>query len=257
MTHLSVFLSATFVHCGLLLLLLFSSASFLEMTAAAFALLLADTFPDPPPSPGALLLSSAEFKLTSFLPIFTVMVTVSPAVTCWAAPVVPPAFLASVLVAFFSSLAETSDWKNWILDCSVFATVVEERGAGDGLVAAAAAEEVVVNVGPEGACEVTGLEAKDVQVSLAVEESAETGRAGGGDGAESVLEKLGGVLVLSFCHVGPSLEEMSVLVFLGSLGGVGLESEVFVGKSLREGQLVMGASDLSKHNAFSVTLNSA
>lgn len=99
MTHLSVFLSATFVQGGLLLL--FSSASFLEMNAAAFALLLSDTFPDPPPTPDALLLS-AEFKLTSFLPIFTVMVTVSPAVTCWTAPVPLPAFLASELVAFFS-----------------------------------------------------------------------------------------------------------------------------------------------------------
>lgn len=249
MTHLSVFLSATFVHAGLLLL--FSSASFLEMNAAAFALLLSDTFPDPEPTPDALLLSSAELKLTSFLPIFTVMVTASPAVTCWTAPVPMPAFLASLLVAFFSLLAESSDWKNWILDCSVFATVVEVRGAGVGLAAAAAAaEEVVVNVDPEGACEVTGLGAKDVRLSLAAEERAETGREGGGDGVESVLEKLGGVLALSFCHVGPSLEEMSMLVLLGSRGGVGLETEVFVGKSLRGGQLVMGASDLSKHNAF-------
>lgn len=248
MTHLSVFLSATFVHVGLLLLL-FSSASFLEMNAAAFALLLSDTFPDPEPTPDALLLSSAELKLTSFLPIFTVMVTASPAVTCCTAPVPMPAFLASLLVAFL--LVESSDWKNWILDCSVFATVVEVRGAGVGLAAAAAAaEEVVVNVDPEGACEVTGLGAKDVRLSLAVEESAETGREGGGDGVESVLEKLGGVLALSFCHVGPSLEEMSMLVLLGSRGGVGLETEVFVGKSLRGGQLVMGASDLSKHNAF-------
>lgn len=239
-THLSVFLSATFVHGGLLLL--FSSASFLEMNAAAFALLLSDTFPDPPPTPDAPLLSSAEFKLTPFLPIFTVAVTVSPAVTCWTAPAPLPAFLASVLVA----LAESSDWKNWILDCSVFATVVEVRGAGVGLAAAG----VVVNVGPGGTCEVTGLEAKDVRLSLAAEERAETGREGGGDGVESVLEKLGGAAALSFCHVGPSLEEMSMLVLLGSLGGVGLETGVFVGKSLRGGQLVMGDSDLSKHNAF-------
>lgn len=248
MTHLSVFLSATFVQGGLLLL--FSSASFLEMNAAAFALLLSDTFPDPPLTPDALLLS-AEFKLTSSLPIFTVMVTVSPAVTCWTAPVPLPAFLASELVAFFSLLAESSDWKNWILDCSVFATVVEVRGAGVGLVAAAAAAEaVVVNVGPGDACEVTGLGAKDVRVSLATEERAETGREGGGDGVEIVLEKLGGLLALSFCHVGPSLEEMSTLVLLVSRGGVGLETEVFVGKSLRGGQLVMGVSDLSKHKAF-------
>lgn len=246
MTHLSVFLSTTFVHAGLLLLL-FSSASFLEMNAAAFALLLSDTFPDPPPTPGAILLSSAELTLTSFLPIFTVMVTVSPAVTCWTAPVPLPAFLASELVAFFSSLAESSDWKNWILDCSVLATVVEVRGAGVGL----------VNVGPEGACEVTGLEAKDVRLSLAAEESAETWREGGGDGVESALEKLGGVLALSFCHVGPSLEEMSMLVLLGSLGGAGLETEVLVGKSRRGGQVLTGASDLSKHNAFSDTPNSA
>lgn len=247
MTHLSVFLSATFVQGSLLLL--FSSASFLEMNAAAFALLLSDTFPVPPPTPDTLVLSSAEFKLTSFLPIITVVVTVSPAVTCWTAPVPLPAFLASVLVAFFSLLTESSDLKNWILDCTVFATVVEVRGAGVGLVAAAPAEAVVVNVGPEGACEVTGLEAKDVRLSLAAEERAEAGREGGGDGVESVLEKLGGVLALSFCHVGPSLEEMSLLVLLGSLGGVGLETGVFVGKSLRGGQLVMGASDLSKDNA--------
>lgn len=226
------------------------------MNAAAFALLLSDTFPDPEPTPDALLLSSATFKLTSFLPIFTVMVTASPAGTCGTAPVPLPAFLASVLVAFFSLLAELSDWKNWILDCSVFATVDEVRGAGVGQ-AAAAAEAVVVSVGPEGACEVPGLEAKDVRLSLAAEERAETGREGGGEGVESVLEKLGGVLALSFCHVGPSLEEMSMLVLLGSRGGVGLETGVIVGKSRRGGQLVMGASDLSKHNTFQVTLNSA
>lgn len=175
------------------------------------------------------------------------MVTVCPAVACWTAPVPLPAFLVSVSVAFFSLLVESSDWKNWILDCSVFATVVEVRGAGVGLAAAAAA--VVVNIGPQGDCEVTGLEAKEVRLSFAAEERAETGREGGGDGVESVLEKLGGVLPLSFCHVGPSLEEMSMLVLLGSRGGVGLEPEVLGGKSLKGGQVPAGASSLSKHSA--------
>lgn len=69
------FFSTTFVHDGLLLF----SASFLEMNAAAFtlllSLLLSDACLDPPPDPDALVLSSTGFKLTSFFPTFTVMVT--------------------------------------------------------------------------------------------------------------------------------------------------------------------------------------
>lgn len=82
MTYLSVFFSATVVHDGLLLLLLFSSASFLEMKAAAdaFVLLVSHTFPESPPTPAALALSPPVFKLTfaSFLPVpptFTSTVT--------------------------------------------------------------------------------------------------------------------------------------------------------------------------------------
>lgn len=74
-THFSVFFSTTFVQDGLLL---FSSVSFLEMKAAAWALLLwlllSGTFPDPPAAPDALGFSST--KLRSFLPTVTVMVPV-------------------------------------------------------------------------------------------------------------------------------------------------------------------------------------
>lgn len=77
-THFSdsVFFRTIFVHDGLLLF----SDSFLEINAAALTLLLSllpsDTCPDPPPNPDALGLSSTDFKLTSFLPTFTVTVTV-------------------------------------------------------------------------------------------------------------------------------------------------------------------------------------
>lgn len=109
-----------------------------------------------------------------------------------------------------------------------------------------AAGAVVVNEEPAVDGEVAGLEAKGVRLSLAAEERAERGREGGGDGVKSVLEKLGGVLGLSFSHVGPSLEEVSMLVLLGSRGGVGLATEVFVAKSLRGGHLLTGASDLTR-----------
>lgn len=137
-----------------------------------------------------------------------------------------------------SAVAASSDWKNWILDCSVFAAVIEVRGAGVDLAAGA----VVVN--EDGG--VAGLEATGVPLSLAAEERAERGREGGGDGVKSVLEKLGGVLGLSFSPVGPSLEEASMLVLLGCRGGVGLAAELFVDKSLRGG--LAGASDLTNHS---------
>lgn len=125
--------------------------------------------------------------------------------------------------------------------------MIEVRGAGVGLAAGA----VVVNEEPAVDGEVAGLEAKGVRLSLAAEERAERGREGGGDGdgVKSVLEKLGGVLGLSFSHVGPSLEEVSMLVLLGSRG-VGLATELFVAKSLRGGHLLTGASDLTNQSSF-------
>lgn len=111
------------------------------------------------------------------------------------------------------------------MEWSVFAAVAEVRGAGVGLLEA----------DPKVICEVAGSE-----------ERAETGREGGGDGAEKALEELGGVLGLSFSHVGPSLEEASLLVLLGSRPGLGCW--LFVGKSLSGGHLSAGASDLSSQS---------
>lgn len=136
----------------------------------------------------------------------------------------PPAFLG---VSF--SLVVSSDWKNWILDWSVFAAVAEVRGAGVGL--ATAAEALVVKVDPKAA----GLE-----------EGAGTGREGGGDGVAKAPDKLGGVLVLSFSHVCPSLGEASLLVFAGCRPGAACW--LFVGKSLSGGPLSAGASDLTSQS---------
>lgn len=152
---------------------------------------------------------------------------------CTTVPVPLPAFVAS-------AAAVSSDWRNWILDRSVFAAVIEVRGAGVGPAAGA----VVVNEEPAVDGEVAGLEAK---LSLAAEERAEGGREGGGDGVKSVLERLGGVLGLSFSHVGPSLEAVSMLALLGSRGGVGL----------RGGHLLTGASDLTNQSSFWFILKSA
>lgn len=125
----------------------------------------------------------------------------------------------------------SSDWKNWILDWSVFATVTEVRGAGVGL---------GVSVDPAVVCEVGGLG-----------ESTETGRGGGGDAAGEELEMLGGVLSVSFSHDGPSLEEeeeeASLLVLLGSLG-LGVGWWVLLGNSLKGGHLSAGASDLTSQS---------
>lgn len=128
----------------------------------------------------------------------------------------------------------SSDWKNWILDWSVFAAVAEVRGAGVGL---------GVTVDPAVVCEVGGLR-----------ESTETVRGGGGDGAGEELETLGGVLGLSVSHDGPSLEEEEVvllLVLLGSLG-LGVGWWVLLGNSLRGGHLSAGASDLTSQSELSL-----
>lgn len=125
----------------------------------------------------------------------------------------------------------SSDWKNWILDWSVFAAVAEVRGAGVGL---------GVTVDPAVVCEVGGLG-----------ERPETGRWGGGDAAGEELETLGGVLGLSVSHDGPSLEEeeeeASLLVLLGSLG-LGVGWWVLLGNSLSGGHLSTGASDLTSQS---------
>lgn len=86
------------------------------------------------------------------------------------------------------------------MDWSVFAAVVEVRGAATGLVI----EVVVVKVDSEVVRGAAGLEMKAVGLSLAAEERLEAGREG--DEVEKVLEKLEGVLVFSVSHVGPSLE---------------------------------------------------
>lgn len=97
-----------------------------------------------------------------------------------------------------------SDWKNLSLDCTVFAAVVEVRGAGVGLVMVT--EVVVVMVDSEVVREVVGLEIKDVRLSLEAEERLEP--SWDGDEAEKVVEKLGEALRFSVSHVGPSLEEV-------------------------------------------------
>lgn len=221
MTHLSVFFSTTLVQDGLLL---FSSASFLEMKAAALALLLWLVLPDPPPTPDAL-----GFSSTKPLPTFTVTITGWPALACWAVPLSPPAFLAPAMVASTSLLG--SDWKKWILDWSVFAAVVEVRGAGVGLAAVSAEEEAV----PTVVREVVGWE------------RAETGREGSGDGAGKAPGELGGALALTFSHDGPGPEEAAaLLVSLGSRPGGARGA--FGGKSLRGGHLSARASDLSSQS---------
>lgn len=115
-----------------------------------------------------------------------------------------------------------------------------------------AAEAVVVSVDPEVAfgvvCEVAGLEAKGVWRSLAAGERTERGREGGAGGVEKMLVELGGALGLSFSHVGPSLEEASLLVLLGSCRGAGFG--VFVGKSRRGAHLLAGVSDLTNQKWF-------
>lgn len=65
------------------------------------------------------------------------------------------------------SLMVLSDWKNLSLDCTVFAAVVEVRGAGVGLVMVT--EVVVVMVDSE----VVGLEINDAWLSLEAEERLE------------------------------------------------------------------------------------
>lgn len=65
-----------------------------------------------------------------------------------------------MVVDFFSSsLAVLSDWKNLSLDCSVFAAVVEVRGAAAGLVVT---EVVVVDGDSQVVREAVGLETEDV-----------------------------------------------------------------------------------------------
>lgn len=160
---MSVFFSTTFVQDGLLLLLLFSSASFLEMNAAADALAF-----ESPPTPAALALSPPVFKLkfASFLPTpptFTTTVTACPAVaSCTLLVPFVPLFksILTVVVFFSSSLAVLSDWKNLSLDCSVFAAVVEVRGAAVGLVLIEVV--VVVKVDSQVVREAVGLETTDV-----------------------------------------------------------------------------------------------
>ena len=247
-THLSVFFSTTFVHDGLLLLLLFSSVSFLEMKAAAdaFDLPPSPTFPGSPPAPPVF-----ELTLVSFLPpTFTSTVTAWPAVACWTLPLTfDPLFMSMLaVVVFFSSLlAVLSDWKKLSLDCRVFAAVVEVRGAGVGL---GVTVVVVVKVDSAAVREGVGLETKDVWVSLAAEKRLEAGREG--DGVEKVLEKLGVVLGFSVSHVGPSLEgvlvEVPVLVFVASGAGVNLGAGVFVGKSLKGADVFVGDSNLKRRN---------
>lgn len=124
---MSVFFSATFVHDGLLLLLLLSSASFLEMKAAA------DAFVCESP-PAALAPPESTFTFASFLPTFTTTVMGCPVVTLLVTS--GPLFISILVVTVFfsSSLVVLSDWKNLSLSCSVLAAVVEVRGVGVGLV---------------------------------------------------------------------------------------------------------------------------
>lgn len=90
-----------------------------------------------------------------------------------------------------------SDWKNLSLDCSVFAAVVEVRGAGVGLVLI---EAVVVTVSLQVVRGAVGLETEAVGLSLAGERILEAGREA--DEVEKVLEKVGGVLGFSVIHAG-------------------------------------------------------
>ncbi len=62
-------------------------------------------------------------------------------------------------MVFPSSLALSSDWKNLSLDCSVFAAVVEVRGAGVGLLMT---RVVVVKVDSGVVREAVGLETEGV-----------------------------------------------------------------------------------------------
>lgn len=110
-----------------------------------------------------------------------------------------PLFISTFLVAVLLSslLVVLSDWKNLSLDCSVFAAVVEARGAGVGLVLI---EVVVVTVSLQVVRGAVGLETEAVGLSLAGERILEAGREA--DEVEKVLEKVGGVLGFSVIHAG-------------------------------------------------------
>ena len=138
-TYLSVFFSATVVHAGLLvLLLLFSSVIFLEMMAAAAAALV---FESSPPLTALDFSSVSQLTFATFLPkppTFTTTVTAcaAEAFSCTLSLAFGPLLMTMLVVTVFfsSSLGGLSDLKKLSLDFSVFATVVDFRGAATGLV---------------------------------------------------------------------------------------------------------------------------
>jgi len=151
-----------------------------------------------------------------------------------------------MVVVFFSSwLGVLSDWKNFSLFSRVLAAVTKVRGAAVGLVLI---EVVVVKV---VLWEGVDLETKAVGLSFAAEARPDAGREEGE--VENVLETLGGLLVFSVSHAGPSLDGVwagvVVLALLESGCGVYLETWVFVGKS-HSGELMFVDSNLKyrKHN---------